>query len=80
MSENLRPTGDPGCYLICYSYCLLNPLPPNILHGTPMYERGKRDTALLSEAAGGGGGSRAVRNAEGNCDLGRMLSPDRQEA
>lgn len=28
----------------------------------------------------GVGGSRAVRNAEGNCDLGPMLSPNRQEA
>lgn len=44
VSENLKPTGDPGCYLIYYSYLLLYLTPSQTSY--PVYERGKKGAAL----------------------------------
>lgn len=66
VSENLRPTGDPGCYLIYCSYLLLFNPSPNILCETPTDGRDTRRLFYL------------MRLLE-ETDFGPVLSPDRRE-
>lgn len=74
VSENLKPTGDPGYYLIYCSYLLLYLTLSQTSYVGPQCMKEKKGAALSREVAGGSG---ALTNAVGTCDFGPVLSFDR---